>query len=112
MFTQNGCGSYILGKGGTLNIGRLILLRTDSVIKRIDAWDEGITSLFKLKLRAKYSKINSNMVKSQTVELNYYGGSNYVIHVHTYNEIVESYSIGPEPEINYTEMVVFNKAIN
>ena len=111
-YSDQECGSYIFGKGGTLNIGKLRLLTTNGIIKRIDVWDENVKSVFNLRLRSKYIKINNSLVKSQTIEPNHYGGNNHIIHllktglilrIHTYDGIIDSYAIGIQPEIFKTE---------
>ena len=110
-YSDQDCGSYIFGKGGTLNIGKIRLLTTKGVIKRIDVWDEGVSSIFNIKLRDQFIEIHKSFVTSKTTKPNHYGGINHIhflnsgltLLVHTYDGIINGYAIGAEPEIFLTE---------
>lgn len=111
-YSEERCGSYVFGKGGLFNVGKIRFLTTNNIIKRIDIWDVNVNSIFKLKLNKKYKSINKSFVKSQSTEANHYGGKNYliqllksglVLRVHTIKGIVNSFAIGVLPEVNFIE---------
>lgn len=112
------CGSYILArpKRGDYSAyssnGKLRLLMTYGIIRRIDVWDPGIETIFSIRLNDDFSPLSEEFTHGAKIQPNHYGGMNHYyllrdsanyLTLTVNQDKVSSLILGKYPEVAYTE---------